>query len=99
MKILSVRIDDELNRKLDFMLENLKKKDKSSYVRKLLEKSLNDEMLDVLGKMVEEKSISMWKAAEMIGLSLRKMMEELKARNITGYDEKAIFEDIEFATD
>jgi hypothetical protein len=34
----------------------------------------------------------------MIGLSLRKMMEELKARNITGYDEKAILEDFEFAT-
>lgn len=98
MKILSVRIDDELNKKLDFMLENLKKKDKSSYVRKLLEKSLNDEMLDVLGKMVEEKSISIWKAAEMIGIPLRKMMEELKTRNITGYDEKAILEDIEFAT-
>lgn len=97
MKILSVRLDDELEEKLNFLMTRLKKKDKSSYIRQLLEKSLEEELIDVLCKQVGNKNISSWKAAEIAGISLRKMMEELKKRNIPGYDEKAINEDIKFS--
>ncbi len=99
MKILSVRIDDDLDEKLKFLMTRLKKKDRSSYIRQLLEKSLSEEMIVVLCNQVGEKNISAWKAAEKAGVSLRKMMEELKKRNISGYDEQAIKEDIEFALD
>jgi predicted HTH domain antitoxin len=97
MKILSVRIDDDLDQKLNFLMTRFKKKDKSSYIRQLLEKSLTEEILDVLCKQVGEKSTSAWKAAEIAGVSLRKMMEELKKRNVAGYDEQAIKEDIRYA--
>ncbi len=96
MKILSVRIDDDLDEKLRFLMVRLKRKDKSTYIRQLLEKSLTEEMLEVLCKQVGEKDISTWKAAEIAGVSLRKMLEELKKRNISGYDEQAIKEDIEY---
>lgn len=97
MKILSVRLDDELEQKLSFLMDRLKKKDKSSFIRQLLEKSLEEEMLEVLCKQVGDKNTSAWKAAEIAGVSLRKMMEELKKRNIPGYDEQAIKEDIEYS--
>ena len=71
----------------------------SSYIRQLLEKSLSEEMFVVLCNQVGEKNISAWKAAEKAGVSLRKMMEELKKRNVSGYDEQAIKEDIEYALD
>lgn len=97
MKILSVRLDDELEQKLSYLMEKLKKKDKSSYIRQLLEKSLEEELIEVLCKQVGEKSTSAWKAAEIAGVSLRKMLEELKKRNITGYDEQALKEDLEYS--
>ena len=97
MKILSVRIDDDLDQKLRFLMERLKMKDKSSYIRQLLEKSLTKEIFEVLCKQVGEKDISVWKAAEIAGVSLRKMMEELKKRNVSGYDDQAIKEDITYA--
>ena len=99
MKILSVRIDDDLDEKLSFLMVRLKRKDKSSYIRQLLEKSLTEEMLEVLCKQVGEKNISAWKAAEIAGVSLRKMLEELKKRNVSGYDEQALKEDIEYTLD
>lgn len=99
MKILSVRIDDDLDEKLSFLMLKLKRKDKSSYIRQLLEKSLTEEMLEVLCKQVGEKNMSAWKAAEIAGVSLRKMLEELKKRNVSGYDEQAINEDIEYTLD
>ncbi len=99
MKILSVRIDDDLDQKLSFLMAKLKKKDKSSYIRQLLEKSLTVEIFELLYKQIGEKKNSAWKAAEIAGISLRKMMEELKNRNISGYDEQAILEDIKYAFD
>ena len=96
MKILSVRIDDDLEQKLSFLMERLKKKDKSSYIRQLLEKSLEEELFDVLCRQIGDKNTSAWKAAEIAGVSLRRMMVELKKRNIPGYDNQTFKEDIEY---
>ena len=96
MKILSVRIDDDLDEKLSFLMARLKKKDKSSYIRQLLEKSLEEELFDVLCRQIGDKNTSAWKAAEIAGVSLRRMMVELKKRNIPGYDNQTFKEDIEY---
>lgn len=97
MKILSVRIDDDLERKLSFLLKKLKVIDKSTYIRQLLEKSFSEEMIEIVCNEVSEKNISAWKAAEIAGVSLRKMLYELKNRFPSGYDEQAFKEDLEFA--
>ncbi len=97
MKVLSVRLDEELESKLNFLTKKLKIADKSTYIRQLLDKSLSEEILEVLCKQVEEKNISTWKAAEIAGISLRKMLFELKKRNLSGYDEQSLKEDLEFA--
>ena len=97
MHVLSVRLDDDLEGKLDFLMKKLKIIDKSAYIRQLLDKSLSEEILEVLCNQVGEKQISAWKAAEIAGISLRKMLEELKKRNLTGYDEQSFKEDLNFA--
>jgi len=97
MKVLSVRLDDELERKLSFLMKKLKIIDKSTYIRQLLEKSLSNEIIEVLCNQVGKKQMSAWKAAELAGISLRKMLDELKQRNIPGYDEQSLKEDLEFA--
>ena len=97
MHVLSVRLDDDLEGKLNFLMKKLKIIDKSAYIRQLLDKSLSGEMLEVLCNQVGEKQISAWKAAEIAGISLRKMLEELKKRNLKGYDEQSLKEDLNFA--
>ncbi|MHA1526414.1 MAG: UPF0175 family protein [Promethearchaeota archaeon] len=97
MGVLSVRLDDELESKLDFLMKKLKIVDKSTYIRQLLDNSLSEEMIKILCKQVEEKKISAWKAAEIADISLRKMLHELKKRTSSGYDEQSLREDLEFA--
>jgi predicted HTH domain antitoxin len=97
MGVLSVRLDDELESKLDFLMKKLKIVDKSTYIRQLLDNSLSEEMIKILCKQVEEKKISAWKAAEIADISLRKMLHELKKRKSSGYDEQSLREDLEFA--
>ncbi len=97
MGVLSVRLDEDLEKKLDFLMKKLKIIDKSSYVRQLLDKSLSEEMVDLLCRQVGEKQISAWKAAEIAEVSLRRMLNELKKRNIIGYDEQTLKEDLNFA--
>ena len=97
MKVLSVRLDEEIERKLGILMEKLKIIDKSTYIRQLLEKSLSEELLRLLCKEVGEKQISAWKAAEIAGISLRKMLYKLKEYNTSGIDEISLKEDIKFA--
>jgi len=97
MHVLSVRLDGNLEKKLSFLMEKLKIIDKSTYIRQLLDKSFSEEILEVLCKQVGEKQISAWKAAELAGISLRKMFDELKKRNSSGYDERSFQEDLNFA--
>jgi len=54
-------------------------------------------MLEILFNEVSEKNISAWKAAKIAGVSLRKMLYELKIHYPSGYDEQALKEDLEFA--
>ncbi len=97
MKVLSVRLNEDIERKLEILMEKLKIIDKSTYIRQLLEKSLSEELLELLCKEVGEKQISAWKAAEIAGISLRKMLYKLKECNISGIDEISLEEDIKFA--
>ncbi len=97
MGVLLVRLDDELERKLNFLIKKLKIVDKSTYIRKLLDNSLSEEMIKMLCKNVEEKKMSVWKAAEIAGVPLRKMLYELDKRKTSGYDEQSLREDLEYA--
>lgn len=97
MKVLSVRLDEELEHKLSFLMKKQKIIDKSTYIRQLLDKTLSEELMEVLCKQVEEKKISAWKAAEIAKISLRKMLFELKRCNFSGYDEQSLREDLNFA--
>ncbi|MGV9174016.1 MAG: UPF0175 family protein [Promethearchaeia archaeon] len=97
MGVLSVRLNEDLEKKLEFVMKKLQIVDKSSFIRQLMDKSLTNEMIEVLAQQIEEKQMSAWKAAEIAGISLRKMLDELKKRKISSYDEQALEEDLNFA--
>ena len=61
-----------------------------------MEKSLKEELIRLLCTEVGEKQISAWKAAEIAGISLRKMLHRLKQQDVPGYDEASLKEDIKY---
>ncbi|TET29034.1 MAG: hypothetical protein E3J70_08020 [Candidatus Heimdallarchaeota archaeon] len=97
MSVLSVRLDKELEEKLQFLMKKQKIVDKSAYIRRLLKRSIKEELLDHLSQEVKDRNLSIWKAAELAQLSLRAMMQELAKREVLMYDETALKEDLSFA--
>ena len=97
MSVLSVRLDKEIEDKLNLLLSIRKIQDKSTYIRGLLSISLQRELIEYYCDQIKIGKISLWKAAELLGLSLREMMIEVGKRNITLFDEKALRLDLEFA--
>ncbi|MBN1329315.1 MAG: hypothetical protein JXA54_07560 [Candidatus Heimdallarchaeota archaeon] len=96
MSVLSVRIDKELEEKLQFLMEKRKIVDKSAYIRKLLDEAIEEDLLDFLSKEIEKKHLSIWKAAELAKIPLGRIMHELAKRDVKTYDEAALLEDLAF---
>ncbi len=96
MSILSVRIDEEMEQKLQHILNARKIQDKSAYIRQILDHSLQADLIEIYCQKIKEQTITTWKAAEVLKISLRKMMTELKNREISNYSEEALDHDILF---
>ncbi len=96
MSVLSVRIDKELEEKLKLLMEKQKIIDKSSFIRRLLDESVQEKLIDILCKEVKRKNISAWKAAELAQMSLRGIMHELAKRDVKTYDEVSLEQDLAF---
>ncbi len=97
MPILSVRLDKEIEDKINLLIKIRKIQDKSAFIRGLLSKSLQEELIEHYCDHVKIGKISLWKAGELLGLSLREMMIEIGKRKITLFDEKALILDLKFA--
>lgn len=95
-EVLLVQLDDDLREKLDLLMKKREIVDKSVYIRKLLAKSILTDLFDYLAEEIREKRLSMWKAAETAGVSLREIMVEMARREVPIYDESAFLEDLEF---
>lgn len=56
--------------------------DKSDALRKLLEDGLKAERVQEALKLVRESKITVWRAAEIAGVSYREMLRILKSENV-----------------
>ncbi len=79
---ISIVIPDELKSELD-KLRKQSKEDQSSIIRRLLWKSIAQEKLENALKDYIDDKISLGKAAEIAGISIWQMLDELKKRNFT----------------
>ena len=79
---ISIILPDDLKEEIE-KLKELHKEEQSSYIRKLLWKSVAQEKLDYALKQYLDDKISLGKAAEIAGISIWEMLDELKKRNIT----------------
>ncbi len=97
MGVLSVRLDKDTEKSLEYLMEKRKIVDKSAYIRKLLDESLQKDLLDYLCVEVQKKRMSAWKAAEIAKITLRAFLKGFYERGYESYDEKSLEEDLEFA--
>lgn len=79
---ISIILPDDLKEEID-KLKELYNEDQSSYIRKLLWKSVAQEKLEYALKQYIEDKISLGKASEFAGISIWEMLDELHKRNIT----------------
>ena len=79
---ISIILPDDLKEEID-KLKEIHKEEQSSYIRKLLWKSIAQEKLDYAINQYLEDKISLGKSSEIAGISMWEMLDELHKRNIT----------------
>ncbi|AEA46247.1 UPF0175 family protein [Archaeoglobus veneficus] len=97
MVTTSVRLPKEL---LD-ELEKISREegiDKGAIIRKLLTESLREYRVKKAMEMYREGKVSLWKAAEIAGITYREALEQLRLRNIPfRYDIEDLEADVRWA--
>jgi predicted HTH domain antitoxin len=79
---ISIILPDDLKEEID-KLKELFNEDQSSYIRKLLWRSIAQEKLDYALNQYLEDKLSVGKASEIAGISIWEFLDELHKRNIT----------------
>jgi len=79
---ISIILPDDLKEEID-KLKELYNEDQSSYIRKLLWKSIAQEKIEYALKQYLEDKISLGKASEIAGISIWEFHDELHKRNIS----------------
>ena len=99
LKNIAARIPSELEEEIEnFMKEN--GLDKSSAIRKILELGINEWKKERALELYKLRRVTLWKASQIAGISLREMIDELTNQNIPiNITAKEIIEDIEAAYD
>jgi predicted HTH domain antitoxin len=71
--------------------------DRSELIRRLLDAALQQRRIDEAVKAYGEGKVTLWKASEMAGLSLREMMDIVKEKKIPiPYTQDDLNRDIEY---
>ncbi len=81
MKTVSARIDEEILREVDDIVRK-RGVDRSEVIRELLKIGLREYRLREALELVRERHATVWRAAELAGVSYREMLEKLRQRNI-----------------
>ena len=81
MITISARIDRELAKEIEKITKE-KGTDRSAVIRELLYIGLKEYKLKNALELVRERKVTVWKAAEIAGLTYREMLEKLKEHNV-----------------
>ena len=82
MNVISVRSTSDLERKIRKLME-FEKSDKSSIIRKALEKGVNEELKRLALNLYIERKVSLAKAAEIAEISTRDLLKLIKERGLS----------------
>jgi len=80
-KPLSIRPTKEIQKKLEKLIE-IEKMEKSALLRKILDKGMDQELKKCALELFRNKKVSLAKAAEIAGVSIREMMEIIRKEGV-----------------
>jgi|Deesub1362B_J571_1020462.scaffolds.fasta_scaffold02966_9 predicted HTH domain antitoxin len=99
MMTTSVRLPKEMIEEIE-RISKEEGVDKGTLLRKLVAESLNEYRIKKALESYRDGRISLWKAAEIAGITYREALEELRKRNIPfRYDVEDLRADVEWATE
>jgi len=78
---ISTRIDEEIAEEIERIAKK-KGVDRSAVIRELLKIGIQEFKLKEALELVRERKVTVWKAAEIAGLTYREMLEKLKEHNV-----------------
>ena len=81
MITISARIDKELAKEIEEIVKE-RGIDRSAAIRELLYMGLREYKLKKALELVRERKVTVWKAAEIAGLTYREMLEKLREHNV-----------------
>ena len=81
MITISARIDKDLAKEIEKIVRE-KGIDRSTVIRELLYIGLKEYKLRKALELVRERKVTVWKAAEIAGLTYREMLEKLREHNV-----------------
>jgi len=97
MVTTSVRLPEDVIQEIE-KLSREEGVEKGTLIRKLLTESLREYRIDKAMEMYRSGKASLWRAAEIAGITYREALEELKKRNIPfRYDLEDLEIDMEWA--
>lgn len=96
IRVLPVKLDEELEKTLDYLVEKRKIHDKPAFIHQLLNKAIKEDLINYLCDEVKSKQMSSWKAAEVSKISLRAFLHELAKREIIQYNTITFENDLKF---
>lgn len=81
LKAVTARLPREMLREVERLAKKMKV-DRSELIRRLLDFALQQKRIEEAVRAYQEGKVTLWKAAEMAGLSLREMMELARVKKI-----------------
>lgn len=97
MVTTSVRLPKEMVEEIEKLSKN-EGIDKGTLLRELIAESLKEYKVKKALELYREGKVSLWKAAEIAGITYREALEELKKRNILfKYDSEDLEADVAWA--
>jgi len=97
MEAVTTRLPKELVDEIERMAEK-ERADRSEVIRRLLDEALRQKKIEGALSLYREGRATLWKAAEIAGLSLREIMELVKKNKIpVAYSVEDLDRDLDYA--
>jgi len=96
LEAVTARLPKEMVREVERLAEKMKV-DRSELIRRLLDSALREKRVEGAVQAYQEGRVTLWKAAEMAGISLREMMELVREKKIpVSYTLEELRRDLEY---
>jgi predicted HTH domain antitoxin len=96
LEAVTARLPRDMLREVERLAEKMKV-DRSELIRRLLDSALRERRVEEAVQALREAKVTLWKASEMAGLSLREMMELVSEKKIpVSYTLEDLRRDIEY---